>query len=93
MATPTEHTLWAALTPEHAVFNYETGETHLLTALPALVLQTLQAGTQGFDALCCATAALCDVADDAPWRTKVASALAGLAAVELAESIPSAELQ
>ncbi|NBC13763.1 MAG: HPr-rel-A system PqqD family peptide chaperone [Gammaproteobacteria bacterium] len=76
---------WVAWEADNAVFDGETGETHLLSELPALLIHTLAAGPQDVEALSALTAAECDTALNDAWRDKIHRLLIDLAHLELVE--------
>ncbi len=81
---------WIAWEVDNAVFHGETGETHLLSELPAFLVQALAAGPRSHEALSALTAAECDTALDDAWRDKIHRLLGELAQLELVEqTIPT----
>lgn len=81
---------WALWEQDNVVFHIETGETHILSELPTLLLEMLQSGpirTTG--ELCQASADACGALADAPWQEKVSAVLRGLENLELVERLPA----
>lgn len=76
-------------TGEYSLFDANSGETHLLSELPATLLQRLVASPCRLDALCAELATLCEVADDGAWQAKISTLLDGLAMMELIEADPA----
>jgi len=76
---------WLQWPTENSLFSRETGETHLLTELPAFVLRYLSEKGSSFETVCKMTADACDSANDYNWRKTIADLLASLADSELAE--------
>jgi PqqD family protein of HPr-rel-A system len=76
---------WACWEPDSAVFHGETGETHLLSALPAYVLQLLQDRAKSTDEICRAAAVACETSNDDAWHRKVLAILRNLQDLELIE--------
>lgn len=71
-----------------AVFNAGTGETHLVSELPAYVLGLLRERPWPEPVLCAELAVACGLADDALWRERCQALLADLAALDLIEPVP-----
>ena len=90
---------WVAMNPaaaliiqwerDNSVFNRDTGETHLLSELPATALRALCQRPWAFEALCSHLARLCDTDNDAHWHSKIAGILGGLENLELIERRPA----
>lgn len=76
---------WAHWETDTSLFNAYTGETHLLSELPATALRALCEHCWPFDALCAHLALLCDTDNDANWQDKIDGLLDGLADLELVE--------
>lgn len=76
---------WLQWPTENSLFNRETGETHLLSELPAFVLRCLSEKPSSFETVCKMTADACDTANNDSWRKTIADLLASLADSELAE--------
>ncbi|MBK1633515.1 hypothetical protein CKO31_22765 [Thiohalocapsa halophila] len=87
-----ESLIWAEWSPDSFLFHGETGETHLLSNLPAFILQTLQAGSKTTSEIRRETAAACDTDDDDAWQRKILSILANLEELELVERQTSADV-
>lgn len=77
---------WADWGDDISLFNADTGETHLLSPVPAELLRILCEHPSGQDWLAGRLANLCDCADDAPWREQVVAILHRLAELELIET-------
>jgi PqqD family protein of HPr-rel-A system len=82
--------LWAYFRPDNVVFHSETGETHLLSDLPSLLLEMLQASTRSGHEICEAAATACGTKADAIWHGKILALLETLEELELIEGRPSA---
>jgi PqqD family protein of HPr-rel-A system len=76
---------WAVWDRDNVVYHPETGETHLLSELPTLVLQRVQTGAVSTAQLCSETATACGVAADDAWRAKIEAIVRSLANLELIE--------
>lgn len=77
--------LWAEWNTDYSVFNGNTGETHLLSELPAEVLRQLSRGPVSQAALTSTLAGLCEVEGTSGWSEKIADLLEELADLELIE--------
>jgi len=69
------------------VFSRLTGETHLLSALPAEVLRMLTEGEKSGAELATATGALCEVTVDEDWLNGIDRILQRLEALFLVEPV------
>jgi hypothetical protein len=78
---------WAHWESDTSVFNAITGETHLLSALPAATLDMLSSASWGFDALSDQLARVCEAPNDASWQDKIVTVLDGLEGLELIECV------
>ncbi len=78
---------WQAWPIDYSLFNGDTGETHILSELPASTLQLLQAGPSTSGRLAQELATLCETDNTNDWQHKVCSVLSSLAALELIEEI------
>lgn len=76
---------WALWARDNVVYHPETGETHLLSELPTLVLQRVQTDAVSTAQICSETATACGVADDDAWRGKIEAIVRSLANLELIE--------
>ena len=76
---------WAVWDQHNALFHGETGETHLLSELPALLLRALADAALSEQALCALAARECDTRSDEPWRQKIHAILLNLEQLELVE--------
>ncbi len=76
---------WLQWPTEYSLFSRETGETHLLSELPAFVLHRLSKESYRFETLCNVTADACETANNDTWRQTVADVLWSLGDSELAE--------
>jgi PqqD family protein of HPr-rel-A system len=79
--------LWAQWESDYSVFDGGTGDTHLLSELPAEVLRQLSQGAMTEAALTAKLARLCEVEETDDWMRKIAGLLAELADIELIEPI------
>jgi len=76
---------WAFVDPDSAVFNGETGETHILSALPAYTLQLLQRCGRTTNEVRQETAKVCETANNRAWHRKTVAILRNLESLELIE--------
>jgi len=76
---------WAEWDTETSLFNADTGETHLLSELPATTLRILCERDWTFDALYAHLASLCETDVTPAWQEKIAGVLHSLEALELVE--------
>lgn len=76
---------WALWDGDNVVFHAETGETHLLSDLPTLVLRMLLAGPLRTSVVSERSAHACSVANDSAWRQKILAILGRLEGLELVE--------
>jgi PqqD family protein of HPr-rel-A system len=79
--------LWAAWESDYSVFDGGTGETHLLSELPAEMLRQLSKRPMSWPRLSATLAQLCEVEETRDWARKVADILRDLADLELVEPI------
>lgn len=77
---------WAPWPVDVSVFNRGTGETHLLSALPAETLLLLTGRPWAFLDLCARVADRCETEDNPAWHGKIAQVLDQLAGLELIEA-------
>ncbi len=76
---------FAFLEPDNAVFHKATGETHLLSALPTLILQMLLDSPKSTRVLASDTAQACETENDPDWFEKISGVLRSLDGLELIE--------
>ena len=76
---------WAQWEVDNSLFHAETGETHLLSELPAALLQMISEQPRALPWLCRRSADLCEAPDDASWQEKIESILVQLETLALAE--------
>lgn len=75
---------------DYSVFNTETGDTHILSELPATAILALQQdGPMGAAQLAAHLAALCEVEPSDAWHRRIHGMLSELAALELIEQAPA----
>jgi PqqD family protein of HPr-rel-A system len=79
--------LWSPWETGCSVFNGNTGETHLLSELPAEVLRQLSNAPMTGEALAKELARLCEVEETPDWPEKISQILSELAEIEVIESI------
>jgi len=79
--------LWAEWDVDCSVFNADTGETHLLSALPAEALRHLADRPMTLSTLATRLAAECDIDATADWQAKIRSIVSALADLELVHTI------
>jgi PqqD family protein of HPr-rel-A system len=82
--------LWAHWEGDNALFHAETGETHLLSALPTLLLEMLAEQRLHTREIYELSAQACGVAVDAAWEQKITAVLRSLEGLELVERFPIA---
>lgn len=70
------------------MFNAISGETHVLSPLPAAVLEELALRPQSVASLASALAARCDPRPDAGWEIQVSGLLMSLEEIDLVERCP-----
>jgi PqqD family protein of HPr-rel-A system len=78
---------WQTWTSDYSVFNPETGETHLISELPAAVLELVAQGAPPLHLIAAGLAADCDVEMTADWERKIAGVLTNLEHIELVERL------
>lgn len=76
---------WALWDCDNVVFHTETGDTHLLSELPTLVLQLLQEQSLTTRQISERAAHACGAPTDAPWQKKIVAVLSNLEALELVQ--------
>jgi PqqD family protein of HPr-rel-A system len=86
-ATTPKLVTWAHWDDDYSLFNGSTGETHLLSELPAEVLRQLSQGPLTKAALTSILAQLCEVEETPDWSDKIVGILRELAELELIEPI------
>jgi PqqD family protein of HPr-rel-A system len=79
--------IWADWEADYGIYDGGTGETHLLSELPAEVLRQLSRHVMTEAALTAKLARLCEVEETDDWMRKIAGLLAELADIELIEPI------
>jgi PqqD family protein of HPr-rel-A system len=77
--------IWAPWDGDYSLFDGSTGDTHLLSGLPAEVLRQLSQGPMTGPQLTATLAQLCEVEETPDWTRKIAGILADLADLELIE--------
>lgn len=82
-----QRVIWAQWGVDYSVFNGNTGETHLLSELPAEVLRQLSQGPLTEAALVQGLARLCEVEETTDWSEKISGILSDLAHLELIEAV------
>jgi PqqD family protein of HPr-rel-A system len=80
---------WAQWEENYSLFHRETGDTHVLTELAALVLQSVSDAPCTTAALCALTARMCELEADARWCSEMCALLSGLEELELLERRPA----
>jgi len=81
---------WLPWLAENSLFSRATGETHLLSELPAFVLRCLSEESYSFEQVCAVTADACETVHDNTWRKTIANLLSMLDDSELAECLEKA---
>jgi PqqD family protein of HPr-rel-A system len=84
-----DRVIFAHWEADYSVFNGNTGETHLLSELPAEVLRQLSEVPMTGEALATNLAKLCEVEETPDWACKVADILKDLADLDLVELVAS----
>jgi PqqD family protein of HPr-rel-A system len=79
--------LWATWESDYSVFDGATGDTHLLSELPAEMLRQLSKRPMSWPQLSATLAQLCEVEETRDWAGKVADILKDLADLELVEPV------
>ena len=79
--------VWTQWPTDNGIFDPYTGETHLLSELPAYLLRRLCERPRHLDELCADAARACETANDGAWRATIADALTLLEKVELVECL------
>ena len=87
--TRPERLLWAQWESDTSIFQGDTGETHLVSELPAEVLRELARSSMTQTELTGRLATLCNIDPSADWAEKIASILRDLADLELVEQTAS----
>lgn len=77
--------LWEHWDTEYSLFDRETGETHLINALPAEILRILSQKTISGKALAEEMAVDCDVECTLDWQRKIEGIIRNLYAIGLIE--------
>ena len=77
--------LWEAWENEFTVYHRQTGETHILNALPAEIVHLLDEIPMTTDELVVELAVRCEVEETSSWSDKVAVVLENLHALSLVE--------
>lgn len=77
---------WTDWADHVSLFNADSGETHLLSPLPAELLRLLCRHPWGQDRLSRRLASVCECDDDVLWRGRVAAMLDSLTDLELIEA-------
>jgi hypothetical protein len=80
--------LWSDWGEITSVFSSLTGETHLLSALPAEAISAIACGPITVGDLSALLARQCSVADSPSWRAKIIFILKELASLDLVEVTP-----
>lgn len=75
--------LWESWETEHSVFCVATGETHLLSELPAEVLRQLSGSASNVRDLAASLADTCEFDNSEQWQRKIASIILSLHNLEL----------
>ena len=80
--------LWVAWENDFSLYHRDTGETHLLSALPAELVRQLAGQVMSTETLAERLAQLCEVENDAHWQGRIQSLLRDLQALSLVEPLP-----
>jgi PqqD family protein of HPr-rel-A system len=79
--------LWRAWSQNYSVFNPETGETHLVSELPAAVLRLIAQEPRPLPHIAAKLAGICGVEMTTAWERKIVGVLTNLEQIELVEQI------
>jgi len=79
--------IWADWEADYGIYDGGTGETHLLSELPAEVLRQLSRHVMTAAALTANLASLCEVEMAPAWTRKIGGILSELADLELIEPV------
>jgi PqqD family protein of HPr-rel-A system len=77
---------WACWDSEFSLFDEQTGETHLINALPAEVIRELEQGPLDLPTLSARLAQLCEAEDTPEWRVRISGVLTLLQSLELLDA-------
>jgi PqqD family protein of HPr-rel-A system len=80
--------LWEDWGSAYSVFSPATGETHILTELPAEVLRQLSQSRSRITELSETLAKLCETGNSAEWQRKIAAIVENLESLELVQRVP-----
>jgi PqqD family protein of HPr-rel-A system len=81
--------LWEAWDTEYAVFCNATGDTHILSELPAEVLRQLTSAPSSTRELATRIAVLYEIDDSEEWQRKVAAVVQNLHQLDLLHKKPA----
>ena len=81
---------WAHWESNSSLFNPFSGDTHLLTALPVYVIESLCNGARSVGWISSTTADACSARNDAEWQQKILSLLGSLEDLEIIRRLGSA---
>jgi PqqD family protein of HPr-rel-A system len=76
---------WATWDESYSLFNAETGDTHLLTDLAAMLLEATMDTPRSTEWLCHNAAALYRVPSDSAWASRIGALIESLEEIELIE--------
>jgi PqqD family protein of HPr-rel-A system len=79
--------IWAGWDERYSLFHAETGDTHLLTDLAAMLLETTVDGPRTTEWLCNNAAALCSVPADNAWSSRIEALIESLEEIDLIERV------
>lgn len=80
--------IWAGWDESYSLFHAETGDTHLLTELAAILLEATVDEPRTTQWLCNNAAALCSVPADNAWSSRIGALIDSLEEIELIERAP-----
>ena len=86
---PSGHVIVANWGAEISVYCRRTGETHLLSVLPAEILGTLSTNATGLDCISTHLAEVCGQHDTPEWADRIMAMLDELVNLELVERYPA----
>ena len=85
VSAPASELLWETWGNEFTVYHRQTGETHILNALPVEIIHLLDETSMTTDELAGELAVRCEVEETSSWSDKVAALLENLHSLSLVE--------
>ena len=84
-----ENLIWAEWESSFTLFNRATGETHLLSPIPAEILFLLSDNPTDIDTLAQKLSTRCGTSCTSEWTAQTAESVARLQSLELVEKLPA----